>query len=260
MIRRQAVVANQFYPGNPDELLGMTQSMLSNAADSDIIPRALIAPHAGYIYSGPVAASAYKLLTPLRSRIKTVLLLGPSHRVAFKGIAVSNADYFTSPLGDIALDKEKIDQLLSLPQVHSLEQAHTYEHSLEVHLPFLQLCLDDIKLIPLVVGDATTEEVADVIAQFWEDDSVFTIVSSDLSHYHPYATAQRMDRNTSDAIENLEAEEIGYDDACGRNPIKGLLSLAKAKQQQAITIDLRNSGDTGGDKNRVVGYGAYAIY
>lgn len=260
MNRRLPAVANMFYPANPLELEQMLEQMMAEAKGAQLTPRAIIAPHAGYIYSGEIAASAYKLLSPLRDRIKTVVLLGPSHRVAFHGLAVSSADVFTTPLGDIPLDREKIDKILSLPQVHLLDQAHTQEHSLEVHLPFIQFCLDDIKLVPIVVGDAQPEDIAEVIEMLWDDESTLTIVSSDLSHYHPYDVAKRMDRETSDAIERLDPNDIGDEDACGRNPIKGLLTLARQKKLHAATVDLRNSGDTAGSRDRVVGYGAYAIY
>lgn len=255
---RPTAVAGMFYPDDRDELHDMVEEFLHEAGDADApVPKAIIAPHAGYIYSGPIAASAYSRLTPAHASIRRVVLLGPSHRVGFTGIAVSSADYFHTPLGDIPLDQELREQVTQLPQVKPLDQAHQMEHSLEVHLPFLQEVLDSFTLLPLVVGDATAEDVARVLRTVWGGDETLIVVSSDLSHYHDYATAQRMDRATSNAIEELRPEAIDYGDACGRTPLSGLLLLAKEKQLHAETIDLRNSGDTAGTRDQVVGYGAY---
>ena len=233
--------------------------MLSSAQTSLTVPKALIAPHAGYIYSGPIAANAYARLLTGRGTIRRVVLLGPSHRVAFHGLAVSSADGFDTPLGSIPLDKALIQSISRLPQVHFLDQAHAREHSLEVHLPFLQMVLDDFTLLPLVVGDATAQEVGEVLEQVWGGPETVIIVSSDLSHYHDYETAIRMDSATSRAIESLRPEDIDYDHACGRNPINGLLYIARKKGLHAETVDMRNSGDTAGPRDQVVGYGAYAL-
>jgi MEMO1 family protein len=223
------------------------------------VPKAIIAPHAGYIYSGSVAATAYVRLKKAHDRITRVVLLGPSHRVAFKGLALSNAQSFITPLGAVMVDQEAVALIAKLPFVDYLEQAHTYEHSLEVHLPFLQEMLDDFKLVPLVTGDASPEQVSQVIDALWGGDETLIVVSSDLSHYHDYASAQRLDRATSTAIENLNYERLDFESACGRVPVSGLLKLARDKALKVTTIDLRNSGDTAGDKDRVVGYGAYII-
>lgn len=255
---RQPAVAGLFYPADPDELQQMVQKMLQGAHK---LPgqkvKALIVPHAGYIYSGPVAASAYVQLYPLKDTIKRVVLLGPSHRVAFRGLACSSADYFHTPLGDIPLDRDALDQIGALPQIQMLDQAHQQEHSLEVHLPFLQEILTDFKLVPLVVGDASPDEVAEVLDLLWGGDETLFVISSDLSHYHDYHTAQQMDNQTSYAIESLRPQDIQYDSACGRNPVNGLLRLARKRGLHATTIDLRNSGDTAGPRDQVVGYGAF---
>lgn len=258
-IVRKAAVADMFYPADPAELDQQLDDFLDKAGDNHEPALALIVPHAGYIYSGPVAASAYTHLTSLRGKIRKVVLLGPSHRVGFRGIAASGADCFVTPLGEIPLDHDAIKKILDMPQVHQLDQAHTNEHCLEVQLPFLQKVLGDFSLIPLVVGDADAGEVAEVIESLWQDEQTLVVVSTDLSHYHDYHTAQQLDRNTCTAIESLEPEAIGYDQACGRNPLIGLLTVAKQRHLHVHTLDLRNSGDTAGPSDSVVGYGAWML-
>ncbi len=258
---REPAVAGMFYPGDSRELHAMVQQMLQKVGDVEAPPpKALIAPHAGYIYSGPIAASAYARLRRVRETIERVVLLGPSHRVGFPGLATSSADTFRTPLGDIPIDTETVARLAALPQVRTLDQAHQLEHSLEVHLPFLQESLEHFTLVPLVVGDATAEEVAEVLEQVWGSDETLIVISSDLSHYHDYDTAVRMDRKTSDAIEQLKPETLMIEDACGRIPITGLLRLAQRKHLTVETVDLRNSGDTAGPRDQVVGYGAYLFH
>lgn len=258
---REPAVAGMFYPANPKELHTMIQGFLQQAEKpAGSPPKAMIVPHAGYIYSGPVAAAGYSGLADIRDRIKRVVLLGPSHRVGFLGLASSSADIFRTPLGDIPLDRDAIEAVTTLPQVHQLDEAHLMEHSLEVHLPFLQETLSSFSLVPLVVGDASAMQVAEVLEQLWGGDETLIVVSSDLSHYHDYATAQQMDRETSDAIENLRPDDIQYEGACGRNPIMGLLLVAQRKQLEVETVDLRNSGDTAGPSDKVVGYGSYIFH
>lgn len=256
---RPPAVAGSFYPADPRQLRRAIQELLQQPETAATVPKAIIAPHAGYIYSGPVAASAYARLRSGRTRIRRVVLLGPSHRVAFRGLAVSSADRFSTPLGDVVLDRQSIESVLRLPFVQSLDQAHAVEHSLEVHLPFLQEVLEDFSLVPIVVGDAEPEQVEQVLDLLWDGDDTLIVVSSDLSHYHDYATARRMDGATSRAIEHLQPEAIGFHDACGRLPVSGLLLEARKRGLHAATIDLRNSGDTAGSKDRVVGYGAYVF-
>ena len=256
---REPAVAGSFYPEDPIELRRIVKSMLDEADVSPKIPKAMIVPHAGYIYSGPVAASGYALLANDKPPITRVVLVGPSHRVGFKGLAVSNADQFATPLGAIPLAQHAMERIKKLAYVHELDQAHALEHSLEVHLPFLQEVLDEFTLIPIVVGDAKPLEVCQVLELLWGGAETLIIISSDLSHYHPYETARRMDRETSDAIEALQWESISYDSACGRGAVNGLLVAARRRQLRVSTVDLRNSGDTAGSKDRVVGYGTYVF-
>lgn len=254
---RNPAVAGLFYPDNPQKLRGMLADYLSAVRASESVPKAIIAPHAGYIYSGPVAASAYAPLIPARGKITRVVLLGPAHRVGFHGLALSSADYFMTPLGRITVDQEAVKKISSLPQVQVMDVAHAQEHSLEVHLPFLQEVLGDFSLVPLVVGDAGAGEVAEALDLLWGGPETLIVISSDLSHYHDYQTAQQLDRATSKAIEEFRLDDIQYDHACGRNPVKGLLQTAQRRGLKPKTVDLRNSGDTAGSRDRVVGYGAY---
>ena len=258
---RQPAVAGMFYPADKQSLQDDIQAYLDEANyERNIFPKAIIVPHAGYIYSGSIAATAYKQIIPIKDKISRVVLLGPSHRVAFNGLAVPESDIFNTPLGDIKIDKMGIELLAGLPQVIMSEQAHLEEHSLEVQLPFLQEILNDFSLIPIVVGDADRYQVAEVIKKFWGDEHTLIVISTDLSHYHEYHEAKRIDRLTSDAIVNLKPDLISYDGACGRNGLKGMLTIADEENLSVDILDLRNSGDTAGDKNRVVGYGAYVIH
>jgi MEMO1 family protein len=257
---RQPAVAGLFYPEDAQSLRHMVEDFLAEApATPGTAPKALIAPQAGYVYSGPVAASVYARLAAARQTIHRVVLLGPSHRVPFYGLAVSGADAFRTPLGDIPIDRQAVAQITDLPQVVQLDDAHVAEHSLEVQLPFLQLLLADFSLVPLVVGDASGEQVAEVLQRLWGGAETLVVISSDLSHYHDYRTAQRMDASTSEAIVGLKPEALDYEDACGRIPVSGLLLEARRLGLRGELVDLRNSGDTAGDKSRVVGYGAYAF-
>lgn len=257
---RHPAVAGTFYPARGNELHDMLETLLAvPSPDGQMLPKALIVPHAGYIYSGPVAATGYARLRSVAGSVQRVVVMGPSHRVAFHGLAVPDDSIFRTPLGDIPLDTETIQALLTLPQVHLDNEAHRLEHSLEVHLPFLQEMLERFVLVPIVVGDAAPAEVCDVISMLWDGPETLLIVSSDLSHYHDYETATRLDRATSDAIETLAFEKIGYEHACGRNPVSGLLLYARQHGLSVETVDLRNSGDTAGPRDQVVGYGAYVI-
>ncbi len=258
---RKPAVAGLFYPDDPRALQAQVNSLLASTPRTDEpVPKAIIAPHAGYMYSGPVAASAYARLAPARDRIRRVVLLGPAHRVALRGIARPSVQYFESPLGRVPIDAEAMASIGDLPQVIVLDRAHAHEHSLEVHLPFLQTVFADFKLVPLVVGEATAAEVGAVIERLWGGPETLIVVSSDLSHYQSYAVAQKLDQATSAAIERLRYEDIGYDDACGRVPVSGLLYAARHRGLSARTIDLRNSGDTAGPRDQVVGYGAYVFH
>jgi len=258
-MNRQPAVAGSFYPANPEQLHLMLDRFLNDASTAAQAPKAIIVPHAGYIYSGPIAASAYARLKKAHDKITRVVLIGPSHRVAFRGLAVSRANTFTTPLGSVPVDLAAVQSIARLPFVEYLEQAHTYEHSLEVHLPFLQEMLDSFEIVPIVAGEASPEQVSQVLDALWGGDETLIVISSDLSHYHDYATAQQMDKSTSRAIEQLQYEQLASESACGKVPVSGLLKLARKKSLSVTTIDLRNSGDTAGDKANVVGYGAYVI-
>ena len=254
---REAAVAGQFYPGSAGELRTTIEQYLDEApAGTGPRPKALIVPHAGYIYSGPVAASAYVRLRPYRDQISRVVLLGPCHRVAVRGLALSGADVFRTPLGDVPLDKKAIASL-NLPSVRVFDDTHAFEHSLEVHLPFLQTLLNEFMLVPLVVGDAAAETVAEVLEALWGGPETLIVISSDLSHYLDYDTAKKRDQATCQAIEHFDAKSIGPDDACGCRPIGGLLALAKDHGMTVETLDLRNSADTAGYMAQVVGYGSW---
>ena len=257
---RPAAVAGAFYPGGPKELDTTVRHHLSQVERVDApVPKAIIAPHAGYLYSGAVAASAYARIAPTRDVIKRVVVLGPCHRVAVRGLAVSGADAFTTPLGDVALDKQAIGRILALPQVGVFDATHEKEHSLEVHLPFLQVVLKTFSIVPLVVGDAAAETVAEVLEHLWGGPETLIVISTDLSHYLDYEAARRRDLATCHAIEALDGARIGREDACGRMPMNGLLALAKRRGMAVTTVDLRNSGDTAGPRDRVVGYGAWVL-
>lgn len=257
---RMPAVAGMFFSANRRELESMITRFLAEVKEETApAPKAMIAPHAGYIYSGAVAASGYVRLKSAREIIKRVVLLGPSHRLPFTGLAASSAEYFVTPLGKIPLDRQTIAEALKLPQVSLLDQAHSREHSLEVHLPFLQMVLKQFSLVPLVVGETTAAEVGEVLEKVWGGEETVIIISSDLSHYHDYETACRMDQATSQAIENMRPEDIQYEQACGRNPVNGLLYAARRHGLKAKTVDLRNSGDTAGSKDQVVGYGTYVF-
>lgn len=256
---RPPTVAGLFYPADPKTLRHEVVAFLSAAQTRSLVPKALIVPHAGYIYSGPVAASAYKLLEPLLGRIERVVLFGPSHHVGFRGLALTTHDAYATPLGNIAIDKAACDILRSLPDVIDLDRAHAKEHSLEVHLPFLQMTFGEFKLVPVVVGDAEPTTVACALETIWGGPETLIVVSSDLSHYLDYDAAKIFDSATTSSIEKLDWQGLDHDGACGFYPIRGLLSVAKKKALQVTTLDVRNSGDTAGSRDRVVGYGAWAF-
>jgi hypothetical protein len=257
---RPAAVAGMFYPASTAELGRQVDELLAAAAgrEREPAPKALIAPHAGYVYSGPIAASAYAQLRARRGRIRRVVLLGPAHRVPVRGLALPGVERFATPLGEVGIDAEAVASLRDLPQVVASPRAHAAEHSLEVHLPFLQRVLGEFSLLPLVVGEATAEEVAEVLGRLWGGDETLIVVSSDLSHYLPYDTARRIDRDTVDHLLSLDVE-LDHERACGATPISGLLLAARRRGLEAELLDLRNSGDTAGDRRRVVGYAAIAF-
>lgn len=256
---KQPAVAGTFYPAEPETLHRQVRQFIDAARHhTDSMPRALIAPHAGYIYSGPIAGSAYATLLNA-SGIHRVILLAPAHRVAFRGITYSSATHFETPLGLVPVDREVLDKIAPLPALQLNDEAFQDEHSIEVQLPFLQEILSDFKIIPLLVGDASAQQVAEILEQTWNPQENLIVISSDLSHYLDYETATEMDQKTSRAIEALEPEALTYHSACGRTPVSGLLLVAKKHGLKASRLDLRNSGDTAGSRDRVVGYGAYVF-
>lgn len=276
---RLPAVAGTFYPANARDLQMSVDSLLAEAKGArdasdlkdakpdDSCPKAIIAPHAGYVYSGSVAASVYaRLLNPqtgtqhpdTQKSVNRVILMGPSHRVAFEGIAASSSHFFRTPLGDIPVDLEQIQKIVHPPHVGYLDEAHSHEHSLEVHLPFLQRALGDFKLVPLIVGKCSPEETAKVLDQLWGGSETLVVVSSDLSHYHEYQQAKRLDQRTSLKILQLSTDLVG-EEACGCYPVNGLMYYAKQQGYRVEEIDLRNSGDTAGGTDRVVGYGSYTL-
>ena len=290
---RPPAVAGLFYPADPGQLAHEVQTFLTEARPADLIPngharfpppnplpqagraqregrsraneslrklhiKALIVPHAGYIYSGAIAASAYVTLQALAPRIRRVVLLGPTHRVAVRGLAVPDAEAFDTPLGRVRLDTEAVRAIAALPQVVISREVHAQEHALEVQLPFLQSVLGDFTLLPLAVGMASAEEVAEVLETLWGGNETLIVVSSDLSHYLPYNTAQQVDALTADAILHLK-QPISHEQACGGTPINGLILAARTHHLTPHLLDLRNSGDTAGARDQVVGYAAFAF-
>ena len=256
---RPPAVAGLFYPGNATELRALLRRLLAENPTQAPPPKALIAPHAGYLYSGPIDARAYNALRGLRESIRRVVLLGPAHRVALSGLALPTVGYFRSPLGDVPLDREACALLEGLPQVGYSDHAHQLEHSLEVHLPFLQTLLYQFLLVPLVVGWAQPDAVARVLELLWGGKETLVIISSDLSHYQPSDLARKLDETTAQHIENLHVP-IDEHHACGAHPINGLLTSVRGHRLRVQRLDLRNSSDTAGTPERVVGYGAWAFY
>jgi len=265
---RPPAVAGMFYPAAADALAQAVDALLAAArptpgaeagAGGGKAPKAIVVPHAGYIYSGAVAARAYALLRPVAQRLRRVVLLGPTHRVGIHGLALPDATAFATPLGNVAVDRDAVAALAGLAQVTIAGAPHAEEHSLEVQLPFLQTLLPDFRVLPLAVGRASADEVAAVLDRVWGGDETLIVVSSDLSHYLPYAVAADVDRTTVARV--LAGDHaISHEEACGATPLNGLLLAARRHGLVARLVDLRNSGDTAGDRSRVVGYGAFAFF
>jgi len=257
-IIRPPAVAGRFYPGDAHTLTHDVRALLATVRPSGLNPKALIVPHAGYIYSAAVAAAAYAALQPFASRIRRVVLLGPAHRVAIRGLALPDADAFATPLGLVEIDQEAVQSITGLPQIITSPQCHAQEHALEVQLPFLQTVLPKFKLLPLAVGAASAQEVSEVLELLWGGDETLIVVSSDLSHYLPYDTAKRVDSVTLQAILKLEAV-LDHEQACGATPINGLLLSARSHHLTPHLLDQCNSGDTAGSRDGVVGYASCAF-
>ncbi|MFW2383920.1 MAG: AmmeMemoRadiSam system protein B, partial [Acidimicrobiales bacterium] len=247
MSSRPPAVAGVFYPSDPEDLRRSIETAFAHAAPlapESTAPKALVVPHAGYIYSGAVAASAFRRIASARTQIERVVLLGPSHRVYVRGMAVPSVDSFDTPLGTITIDAELRSVVLALPGVVIDDEPHRSEHSLEVELPFLQTVLDGFTLLPLSVGDASSEEVATLLDAAWGGPETLIVISTDLSHYHQYNEAVRLDARTATAIMAADADAISVRDACGCRPLRGMLRVAAARGLPVEQIDLRNSGDT----------------
>ncbi len=256
---RYPAVAGSFYPQSAPALTREIAQMLAAAPSSPALhPKAIIVPHAGYVYSGPVAARIYAPLASLRCIVRRVILLGPTHRVAVEGLALPCCEAFATPLGTVPIDVQALAEISSLPQIVFSDSAHAQEHSLEVQLPFLQTLLGEFTLLPLAVGHTSPEDVAEVIERLWGGTETLIVVSSDLSHFLPYELARDTDAQTAQQILNGHPL-LTHHQACGATPINGLLLAARAHQLRVQMIDLRNSGDTAGDPSRVVGYGAFAF-
>lgn len=255
---REACVAGYFYPANPSRLQSLINNLLHNAKAINLeAPLALIAPHAGYQYSGEIAGTIYKTVMQNADKIKNVILIGPAHRVWFDGIAAPQVTGMRTPLGTVKINKELVDKACNLKYINHLEHAYENEHSLEVQLPFFQTIFKDFLLAPFLAGNCKPDQIAELIKTLWSPEDTLVVISSDLSHYHNYDTAQKLDKATSKAILELAPEKISDQQACGRLPIKGLLIAAQDLGLKPQMLDLRNSGDTAGPKDRVVGYGAY---
>jgi AmmeMemoRadiSam system protein B/AmmeMemoRadiSam system protein A len=257
---RPAAVAGMFYSNGARTLARDVDRLLGSAVPGEAAraPKLLVVPHAGYVYSGPVAAQAYALLATWRERIRRVVLLGPTHRMAIRGLALPGVSAFETPLGRVEIDSAAVASLSGLPQVRVNDAAHAHEHSLEVQLPFLQRALGAFTLVPLAVGEASAAQVAQVLDRLWGGDETLVVISTDLSHYLPYAQARAKDRITVERILQLDPD-LGHDEACGATPLGGAVLAARAHGLVPRLLDLRNSGDTAGDRSRVVGYCAIAF-
>jgi len=256
---RDEAVAGMFYPESPEVLERVVRGMLARRTNGAMNqPKALIVPHAGYVYSGQAAADAFACLSGFADSIGRVVLLGPAHRVAIRGLALPGVEWFRSPLGAVAIDSPGVRAISSLPQVVTSAQAHAAEHSLEVELPFLQAVLGRFTLVPLVVGAASDDEVAEVIEALWGGPETLIVVSSDLSHFLTYESATAADQETVRSILELRPL-VSHRQACGATPINGLLLAARHHHLRGRLIALCNSGDTAGDRARVVGYGSFAF-
>lgn len=257
---RPAAVAGQFYQADKTQLKADIERLLAPVRSSSLTkPRALIVPHAGYIYSGSTAAQAYGTLTKYRNDYRRVILLGPAHRVYLDGMALPSVDAFRTPLGDISLDMKVIEAIRELPGMVVSDEAHRLEHSLEVHLPFLQSVLDDFTLVPIVVGDCSAATVANLIDRLEGLDDTLIVISSDLSHFHDYDAARRIDARTCERILARSHDLMG-EEACGAKAINGLMASRLAESLEIELIAACNSGDTAGDRNRVVGYASFSLH
>jgi len=258
---RPPAVAGSFYPAEADVLARLVADLLRDTpAAAATWPKAVIVPHAGYVYSGAVAAKAYAALRSAAGRVSRVVLLGPSHFARFRGLAAPTVEAFRTPLGPVPLDRTGLARLGDLPQVVFDDVPHAREHALEVQLPFLQTVLGDFALVPLAIGEAADAAVAAVIERLWDGPETVIVVSSDLSHYHGEAEARRLDEATAAAIAAFDGSRLDAEDACGRTAIAGLLAVAHAHGLRIERLGLATSADAGGPRHQVVGYGAWALH
>jgi len=256
---RRAAVSGRFYPSDKLELSKIISSFMRKAVITNReIPKAIISPHAGYIYSGQIAAAGYKVLER-PNNIKKIILFAPSHFANFDGIVASNVDFFETPFGKIKVNNNSIERLEKKSLINVDNFAHEQEHSIEVQLPFLQYILNEFQIVPLLVSSNGFKNIPAIINELMDKETLI-VVSSDLSHYLPYEKAVITDKKTADHILNLEYDELSIDSACGIGAIKGLLLYTKIKHGKIDLIELKNSGDTSGDKSSVVGYGAFYSY
>lgn len=256
---RHPAVAGMFYSSHAEELRNTVVAFLQEAQQcADLpVPKAIIVPHAGYIYSGQVAASAYACLHKACDKITRVVVLAPAHRYPVLGVAATQFDFFATPLGKIMVDHEAINSIVLQSYATIVEDAYNFEHAIEVQLPFLQILLQNFSLVPLLVGDATIDQVANVLRELWGDEETLIVISSDLSHFHDYEVAKKLDQKAAEAILSLNPKVLRDEQACGHHAVRGLLKIAAEKSLQPAVIDLRNSGDTAGSLDNVVGYGAF---
>ncbi len=261
MTTRQPAIAGTFYPASPEALHRLLDRCWAARQMVDLPPpKAMIAPHAGMVYSGPIAATAYSTLEPVAERIRRVVLLGPSHHFGFEGFAIPAARRWATPLGDVPLDGAAMAMLATRSDVQVSDPAHAREHCLEIHLPFLQRVLGSFELVPIAVGQVEPQAGGELLRDLWGGPETLIVVSSDLSHFFDQQTAQQVDRSTTLAIEAMGAHAVLQADACGRHPIACLLAEASRRGMTMKTVDVRTSADTAGDPDRVVGYGSYLFW
>lgn len=257
---RPAAVSGSFYPAEASALQQQVDQLLkAHAVHADGRPIALIVPHAGYQYSGAIAAQAFQQLRPWCDDIHRVLLIGPAHRAPVVGAALSSAGYFHTPLGDVVLDSQGIRELEKLPGFAIRDDAHAHEHALEVQLPFLQTVLDDFHLVPVLVGQASPELLHPMLERYWGAPHTLIVLSTDLSHFLSEEKAHHLDQRTRAAIEALDGERIGEEQACGRYPLRALMDVARHHHAHIQTLAMGTSADAGADAGRVVGYGAWLL-
>ncbi|MSQ81761.1 MAG: AmmeMemoRadiSam system protein B [Myxococcales bacterium] len=258
---RKPTVAGTFYPARAHALNAELNRCWHDRKVLNVPPpKAIIAPHAGYVYSGAVAATAYATLAPLVGTVERVVVLGPAHRFALQGFAVPEAQIWQTPLGLVQIDAKAVDELANLPDVVRSDLAHEREHSLEIHVPFVQRALGEVALVPVLVGQITPDRVAKLLEQLWGGPETLIVVSTDLSHYHDQATARKIDDTTVRHFETLDFESLSADCACGAHPVAGLLAHAKAIGMRCAAVDVRTSADTVGDPSRVVGYASCLLW